>query len=114
MVRGDWRNKSQSILTTHRSRTWGPVEVFRSTKYWEDQFWKTNFVYLYNTYYAKSLLCKHCKEGATVITHFWVPAQNTIIIIIIIIIIAVKRGCQSALKMVKNWLRRFKITKIKI
>jgi hypothetical protein len=26
----------------------------------------------------------------------------------------VKRGCQSALKMVKNWLRRFKITKIKI
>jgi len=22
------------------------------------------------------LLCKHCKEGATVVTHFWVPAQN--------------------------------------
>jgi len=34
--------------------------------------------------------------------------------IIIIIIIAVKRGCQSALKMVKNWLRRFKNTKIEI
>ena len=25
-----------------------------------------------------------------------------------------RRGCQSALKMVKNWLKRFKITKIKI
>jgi hypothetical protein len=28
--------------------------------------------------------------------------------------ITVKKGCQSALKMVKNWLRRFKNTKIKI
>ena len=29
-------------------------------------------------------------------------------------IIAVRRGCQSALKMVKNWLRSFKIIKIEI
>jgi hypothetical protein len=28
--------------------------------------------------------------------------------------ITVKRGCYSALKMIKNWLRRFKITKIRI
>jgi hypothetical protein len=25
---------------------------------------------------AKSLLCKYCKEGASVVTHFWVPAQE--------------------------------------
>jgi len=29
-------------------------------------------------------------------------------------IIAVKRGCQNTQKMAKNWLRRFKNTKIKI
>jgi hypothetical protein len=29
-------------------------------------------------------------------------------------IIAVKKGCQSAQKIAKNWLRRFKNTKIKI
>jgi hypothetical protein len=28
--------------------------------------------------------------------------------------ITVKRGCQNILKMIKKWLRRFKITKIKI
>ena len=33
-------------------------------KHWEDQFWKFSFVYLYKTYYAKSLLRKHCKEGS--------------------------------------------------
>ena len=32
-------------------------------------FW----VYLYKTYCAKPLLCKHYKEGASVVTHFWVP-----------------------------------------
>jgi hypothetical protein len=30
---------------------------------WEDQFRKTSYVYLYKTYYAKSLLRKYCKEG---------------------------------------------------
>jgi len=61
---------------------------------------------------AKSLLCKYCKEGASVVTHFWVPAQerrkykkkykntkkNSIKKILIIYrkTIAVKRGCQSA------------------
>jgi hypothetical protein len=29
-------------------------------------------------------------------------------------IIAVKRGCQNAIKIIKNWLKRFKNTKIKI
>ena len=32
-------------------------------------FW----VYLYQTYCAKPLLRKHYKEGASVVTHFWVP-----------------------------------------
>jgi hypothetical protein len=32
-------------------------------------FW----VYLYKAYYAKTLLRKHYKEGASVVTHFWVP-----------------------------------------
>jgi hypothetical protein len=32
-------------------------------------FW----VYLYKTYCAKSLLRKHYKEGASVVTHFWIP-----------------------------------------
>jgi hypothetical protein len=57
-----------------------------------------------------------------VITYFWVPAQkgeNTEKIKKIYLeeikkIIAVKRGCQSAQKIAKNWLRRFKNTKIEI
>jgi len=50
-----------------------------------------------------------------VVTHFWVPAQNTKKKFKIFSkIIAVKRGCQNAQKMVKNWLRRFKNTKIEI
>jgi len=66
------------------------------------------------------LLCKYCKEGASVVTHFWVPAQkkrrkekksiekyNEKIIV-------VKRGCQSTPKMVKIWLRRLKNIKIEI
>jgi len=32
--------------------------------------------YLYKTYYAKTLLRKHYKEGASVVTHFWVPPQK--------------------------------------
>jgi hypothetical protein len=51
-------------------------QSFRSTKLREDQFWKFSFVYLYKTYYAKSLLHKYCKEGASVLTHFWVPTQK--------------------------------------
>jgi hypothetical protein len=35
-------------------------------------FW----VYLYKTYCAKPLLRKHYKEGASVVTHFWVPTKN--------------------------------------
>ena len=31
------------------------------------------FVFLYNTYYSKSLLRKYYKEGASIVTHFWVP-----------------------------------------
>jgi len=34
-------------------------------------FW----VYLYKTYCAKPLLRKHYKEGASVVTHFWVPTK---------------------------------------
>ena len=36
-------------------------------------FGKFSFVYLYKTYYAKPLLRKYYKEGASVVTHFWVP-----------------------------------------
>jgi hypothetical protein len=36
----------------------------------QPSFEKISFVYLYKTYYAKSLLCKYCKEGASVVTHF--------------------------------------------
>jgi hypothetical protein len=31
--------------------------------------------YLYKTYCAKPLLRKHYKEGASVVTHFWVPTK---------------------------------------
>jgi hypothetical protein len=43
---------------------------FQINQLWEDQFWKFSFVYLYNTYYAKSLLHKYYKEGASVVIHF--------------------------------------------
>jgi len=97
----------------------GPVDVSG-----QPNFEKTSFgrpiLFIFTTLTTQNLCSVSIvKKGATVVTHFWVPAQK-------IIkykkksrkyyqkIIAVRRGCQSALKMVKNWLRRFKITKIKI
>jgi len=62
----------------------------------------------------------------TVVTYFWVPTQkikknNNIYIYIYIIIfgrnpkiIGVKKGCWIAHKMARNWLRRFKNTRIEI
>jgi hypothetical protein len=42
-------------------------------------FVKFSFVYLYKTYYAKPMLLrKHYKEGASVVTHFWVPTNKKI------------------------------------
>jgi len=38
--------------------------------------WKLTFVYLYKTYFAKSLLRKYCKEGASVVTHFGSPRKK--------------------------------------
>jgi hypothetical protein len=53
-----------------------------------------------------------------VVTHFWVPAQKIIKIQKIKKILSKnitrKRGCQNTQKMVKNWLRRLKKTKIEI
>jgi hypothetical protein len=55
-----------------------------------------------------------------VITHFWVIPQFTFFSLLKKIKtknsknITVKRGCQNAKKRVRNWLRRFKNTKIKI
>jgi predicted component of type VI protein secretion system len=54
-----------------------------------------------------------------VVTQFWVPAQKKKKIKKIKKYplsknITVKIGCQNTQKMVKKWLRRFKITKIKI
>jgi hypothetical protein len=62
------------------------------------------------------LLYKYCKEGASVITIFGSPhkKREKKIKKYIKKITAVKRGCQSAQQMVKNWLRRLKITKIEI
>jgi len=125
MVKGDRWKGSQFNPTTHnllaliqRNRRMG----FLVDQAWEDQFRKTSFVYLYKTYYAKFLLCNYCKEGASVVTYFWVPTQirrkckkiKNIFERKIKKIIALKRGCQNAQKMAKNWLRKFKNTKIEI
>jgi hypothetical protein len=74
---------------------------FQINQLWEDQFWKFSFVYLYNTYYAKSLLHKYYKEGASVVIHFGPPhkkekIQKKIYLKEIQKIIAMQRGCQSA------------------
>jgi hypothetical protein len=42
------------------------------------------------------LLCKYCKEGASIVTHFWVPRVKRRKKIKKII--AVKRGCQNVQK----------------
>jgi len=55
---------------------------------------------------------KHCKEGATIITHFWVIPQ--IHFFSSKKIITVRIGCQSAQKMARSWLRRLKNSNIKI
>jgi hypothetical protein len=78
------------------------------------------------------LLRKYCKEGASVVINFWVPTQkntkiqkNTYKKIKKIIknnnivgrnpkIIGVREGCWNAHKMARNWLRRFKNTRIEI
>jgi len=54
-----------------------------------------------------------------VVTYFWVPAQKIKKIKkikknIIKKYNSEKKGCQNAQKIVKNWLRRYKNTKIKI
>jgi hypothetical protein len=46
----------------------GPIDVSG-----QPNFEKTNFVYLYNTYYAKSLLRKHCKKGGNCCNPFLGP-----------------------------------------
>jgi hypothetical protein len=66
------------------------------------------------------LLRKYYKEGASVVTHFWVPTQKKIqkikkyMFIRNPKMIAMRRGCPSAHKIVRNWLRRFKNTKFEI
>jgi hypothetical protein len=60
-----------------------------------------------------------CSYNNFVVTHFWVPAQNNNNIQKVKKILSKnnnseKKGCQNAQKMVKNWLRRFKNTTIKI
>ena len=76
------------------------------------------------------MLRKYCKEGASVVTNFWVPTQknkkiqkNTYKKIINnnnnIVgrnpkIIGVREGWWNAHKMARNWLRRFKNTRIEI
>jgi hypothetical protein len=66
LVKGDRQKGSQFSPTTHR--TLGPVEVLG-----QPNFEKTNFIYLYNTYYEKSLLCKHCKESGNCCNPFLGP-----------------------------------------
>ena len=39
--------------------------------------WKFSFVYLYKTYYAKSLLRKHCKEGSNCYNPFLGYSPNS-------------------------------------
>jgi len=74
-------------------------------------------------YFAKPLVRKYYKEGASVVTKFLFPTQrkreNTkkskkYIFIRNPKMITMRRGCRSAHKIVRNWLRRFKNTKFEI
>jgi hypothetical protein len=68
------------------------------------------------------LLRKHCKEGAYVVTYFWVPhkkmkkiQKNTHKKIYSEgKKIRVRKGCWNYHKMARNWLRRFRNTRIEI
>jgi hypothetical protein len=90
-------------------------------------FGKFNFVYLYKTYYAKHSTSLYSvsivKRRHLLFPNFRSPRkkgeiqkksqkiyskENKKIIIV------VRRGCRSAQKMAKRWLRKFKNTKIEI
>ena len=68
------------------------------------------------------MLRKYYKEGASVVTHFWVPKKKKrkykkikkYILIRNPKMIAMRRGCWSAHKIVRNWLRRFRNIKFEI
>jgi len=81
LVKGDLRKESQFNPTKHYIMRWykGIAEWgYWSTKLWEDQCWKYSFIYLYNTYYAKALLRKHCKEGGNCCNPFFGPCTKKI------------------------------------
>jgi hypothetical protein len=69
------------------------------------------------------LLCKYCKEKAFVVTYFWVSTQKIRKYKKKCIKkyseeikkkIETRKGCWNAHKMTRNWLRRFKNTRIEI
>jgi len=116
LVKGGWQKGSQFSPTTNRLWFWLKGIVvkaeFQINQVVRRSVLEVHFCLPLQNLLAKSLLCKYCKEGASVVTYFWVPAQerrkykkkykntkkNSIKKILIIYrkTIAVKRGCQSA------------------
>jgi len=80
LVKGGWQKGSQFSPTTNRLWFWLKGIVvkaeFQINQVVRRSVLEVHFCLPLQNLLAKSLLCKYCKEGASVVTHFWVPAQE--------------------------------------